>query len=34
VHGEYEVQQEFKEKLKEVGFKNVEIPEELQSFKL
>lgn len=34
VHGEYEVQQEFKEKLKEVGFKNVVIPEELQSFKL
>jgi len=34
VHGEYEVQKEFKEKLIEVGFKNVEIPEELQSFKL
>ncbi|HQW16572.1 MAG TPA: MBL fold metallo-hydrolase [Bacteroidia bacterium] len=34
VHGEYEVQKEFKEKLNEVGFKNVEIPEELQSFKL
>ena len=34
VHGEYEVQKEFKEKLIEAGFKNVEIPEELQSFKL
>lgn len=34
LHGEYEVQKEFKEKLNEVGFKNVEIPEELQSFKL
>lgn len=34
VHGEYEVQKEFKEKLIEVGFRNIEIPEELQSFKL
>jgi metallo-beta-lactamase family protein len=34
VHGEYEVQKEFKDKLIEAGFKNVEIPEELQSFKL
>lgn len=34
VHGEYEVQKEFKEKLIEASFKNVEIPEELQSFKL
>jgi metallo-beta-lactamase family protein len=28
VHGEYEVQQEFKSKLEKVGFKNIEIPEE------
>jgi len=34
VHGEYEVQLNFKEKLHAAGFKNVEIPERHQSFDL
>ena len=34
VHGEYDVQQVFKEKLHAVGFKNVEIPDRHQTFDL
>jgi len=34
VHGEYDVQQVFKEKLYAAGFKNVEIPDRHQSFDL
>lgn len=34
VHGEYEVQLDFKEKLLQQGFRHVEIPEEGQSFNL
>ncbi|MBS1763843.1 MAG: MBL fold metallo-hydrolase [Bacteroidetes bacterium] len=34
VHGEYEVQLDFKEKLIEQGFQHIEIPEEGQSFNL
>lgn len=34
VHGEYEVQKTFKQKLIEKGFKNVEIPERHQQFEL
>jgi metallo-beta-lactamase family protein len=34
VHGEYAVQQRFREKLLEKGFKNVEIPERHQEFRL
>lgn len=32
VHGEYSVQQDWKEKLAAVGFKNIEIPEQGQGF--
>ncbi|MFL9485354.1 MBL fold metallo-hydrolase RNA specificity domain-containing protein [Chitinophagaceae bacterium LWZ2-11] len=34
VHGEYDVQQEFRERLLSKGFKDVEIPERHQSFNL
>ena len=34
VHGEYEVQQHFARKLEEVGFKDVEIPEQYQQIEL
>lgn len=33
VHGEYEAQVEWKEKLMKAGFKNIEIPEKEQTFK-
>jgi len=34
VHGEYNVQQSYKEKLEEVGFKNIEIPSPGEEFEL
>jgi metallo-beta-lactamase family protein len=34
VHGEYQVQQIYAEKLKEAGFQNIEIPEVGEEFQL
>jgi metallo-beta-lactamase family protein len=34
VHGEYEVQKEFKQRLMEKGFGNVEIPDRHEAFEL
>ena len=34
VHGEYEVQQQFAERIRDVGFKNVSIPEYHEEFEL